>query len=137
VAAALADGTIDCLTSAHDPRTQDDKRLPFAQASAGASGVETLLALGLSAAAGVGFPLSRLVDALSAAPARIFGLPGGRVEPGAPADIVLFDPDAPWRIDATRFLSIGDNSPFDGLPVQGKVRMTIKGGEVAFAAPDA
>jgi dihydroorotase len=137
VAAALADGTIDCLTSAHDPRTQDYKRLPFAQASVGASGVETLLALGLSAAAGVGFPLSRLVDALSAAPARIFGLPGGRVEPGAPADIVLFDPGAPWRIDATRFLSIGDNSPFDGLPVQGKVRMTIKGGEVAFAAPDA
>jgi dihydroorotase len=137
VAAALADGTIDCLTSAHDPRTQDDKRLPFAQAAAGASGVETLLALGLSAAAGVGFPLSRLVDALSAAPARIFGLPGGRVEPGAPADVVLFDPGAPWRIDATRFLSIGDNSPFDGLPVQGKVRMTIKGGEVAFAAPDA
>lgn len=131
--AGLADGTIDCLTSAHDPRGQDEKRLPFAQALPGMSGAETLLALAISAGENAGVPLPRLVAMMSAAPARIFGLPGGRLDVGSPADIVLFDAGAPWRIDAARFVSAGDNTPFDGLPVQGRVRWTVKGGEIAFA----
>lgn len=137
IAAAFAAGDIDCLTSAHDPRTQDDKRLPFGQAAPGASGAETLLALGLSAAAGSDMPLAGLIRALTTAPARLFGVPGGTLAPGGPADIVLFDPGAPWRIDASAFASAGDNTPFDGLPVQGRVAMTVKGGELVYRHADA
>lgn len=129
----LADGTIDCLTSAHDPRGQDEKRLPFAQATPGMSGAETLLALAISAGENAGVPLSRLIAMMSATPAAIFGVPGGNLGEGAPADIVLFDPGAPWRIAASKFVSAGDNTPFDGLPVQGRVKWTVKGGEIAFA----
>lgn len=132
ILAAFADGTIDCLTSAHDPRTQDHKRLPFAQAEPGMSGAETLLALGLSAAEGAGMPLGRLLAALTSAPARIFGIPGGRLAIGEAADIVLFDPGSPRRINAAEFASGGDNTPFDGLPVQGRVRLTLKGGEAVY-----
>jgi dihydroorotase len=131
--AGLADGTIDCLTSAHDPRGQDEKRLPFAQAMPGMSGAETLLALAISAGENADVPLSRLIAMMSATPAAIFGVPGGNLGEGSPADIVLFDPGAPWRIAASRFVSAGDNTPFDGLPVQGRVKWTVKGGEIAFA----
>lgn len=129
---ALAAGEIDCLTSAHDPRTQEEKRLPFAHAAPGMSGAETLLALGITAAAGCALPLDRLVAMMTAGPAHVFGLPGGTLATGSPADIAVFDAGAPWRIDAAGFVSSGDNTPFDGLPVQGRVRYTIKGGEVVF-----
>jgi dihydroorotase len=129
---AFADGTIDCLTSAHDPRTQDDKRLPFAQAAPGIAGAETLLALALTAAANENMVLRDVLAMLTARPAELFGLPGGAIAEGEPADLVLFDAGAPWRIDAGRFLSSGDNTPFDGLPVQGRVKMTLKGGEIVF-----
>lgn len=131
--AGLADGTIDCLTSAHDPRGQDEKRLPFAQATPGMAGAETLLALAISAGENAGVPLARLIAMMSATPASIFGVPGGNLGEGAPADIVLFDPGAPWRIAASKFVSASDNTPFDGLPVQGRVKWTVKGGEIAFA----
>ncbi len=134
--AALAEGMIDCLTSAHDPRTQDDKRLPFAQAEPGMAGAETLLALGLSAIADTDVGLGGLIAMLSANPAKLFGIPGGTLTSGSPADLVLFDPGAPWRIDAGKFASGADNTPFDGLPVQGRIVKTIKGGEIAFPAPN-
>ena len=130
--AAFAAGEIDCLTSAHDPRTQDEKRLPFGHATAGMSGAETLLALGLSVAAGSDMALPRLIAAMTSAPASIFGVPGGTLAEGAPADIVLFDAGAPWRIDASVFVSDGVNTPFDTMPVQGRVALTIKGGEITF-----
>lgn len=126
----LADGTIDIIASGHDPRTQEDKRLPFADAAPGMVGAETLLALALTPVHEGQLTLPALLARLSSHPAKLFGLPGGKLAVGEPADLVLFDPNSPWRIDADRFAASSDNSPFDGLPVQGRVLMTVKGGEV-------
>ncbi|OYU14039.1 MAG: dihydroorotase [Alphaproteobacteria bacterium PA4] len=128
VIAALADGTISVIASGHDPRTQEDKRLPFADAKAGMAGAETLLALALALVRDHAMPLAAVLRALTAAPAAIFGLQAGALRPGAPADLMLFDEAAPWRISGDRFQGAG-NTPFDGLPVAGRVKMTIKGGE--------
>lgn len=131
VLAGLADGSIDTVSSAHDPRTQEEKRLPFAAAAPGMAGVETLLPLTLMSLGESGDAM-RAVSLLSTTPARLFGLPGGTLAPGAPADIVLFDPNRAWRIDASAFGHPADNTPFDRLPVTGRVAATIKGGEVVF-----
>ncbi|TPE60457.1 amidohydrolase family protein [Sandaracinobacter neustonicus] len=125
----LADGSISILASRHDPRTQEDKRLPFADAAPGAAGSATLLALGLNLVHDGLISLPRLLALLSANPAARFGLPGGALLPGAPADLLLFDSGAPWRIDADRLPGRAGNTPFDGLPVQGRVRLLLKGGE--------
>ena len=127
----LADGTIDIIASGHDPRTQEDKRLPFADAAPGMVGGETLLALALTPVHDGRIDLVELLRRLTSAPAALFGLPGGRLAPGEPADLVLFDPGAPWRIDADRLAASANNTPFDGLPVQGRVKLTVKGGEVS------
>jgi dihydroorotase len=128
----LADGTIDVIASGHDPRSQEDKRLPFADAAPGMTGAETLLALSLSLVRDGQLVLSDLLAKLTAAPARIFGLQGGRLSAGAPADLTLFDSHAPWRIDADAMLASAGNTPFDGLPTEGRVIMTIKGGETLW-----
>lgn len=125
----LADGTISVLGSRHDPRTQEEKRLPFADAAPGAAGAATLLALGLNLVHDGLLTLPRLLALMSANPAARFALPGGRLQPGQPADLLLFDPHAPWRIDSDRLPGRAGNTPFDGLPVQGRVRLVIKGGE--------
>lgn len=137
VVEGLADGTIDMLASRHDPRSSDAKRLPFADAAPGDAGAATLLALGLALVHAGDVPLPRLLEALTAAPARRFGLPGGRIAEGAPADLLLLDPDAPWRIDSDRLLGLAGNTPFDGLPVQGRVTLLVKGGDILLegAAP--
>ncbi len=129
VCRGLADGTISMLCSRHDPRTAEEKRLPFADALPGAAGASTLLALGLSLVHEGVLSLPALMAALSANPARRFGLRAGRLEQGAPADLLLFDPGAPWRIDADSLPGKSGNSPFDGLPVMGRVRRLVKGGE--------
>ncbi len=129
VRAALADGTISVLTSRHDPRTQEEKRLPFADAAPGAAGAATLLSLGLTLVHDGLIGLPQLMALLSASPARRFGLPGGTLAVGAPADLLLFDPGAPWRIDADSLPGRAGNTPFDGLPVQGRLRLLLKGGE--------
>jgi dihydroorotase len=126
----LADGTIDVIASGHDPRTQEDKRLPFSDAAPGMVGAETLLALALTPVHEGRLPLPDLLARLTSNPAKLFGLPGGKLAPGEPADLVLFDAASPWRVDADRFAASSDNSPFDGLPVQGRVLMTVKGGEI-------
>ena len=122
--AAVADGTIDVLCSAHDPRGPEEKRLPFADASPGASGAETLLALVL----GLGLPLERLFALLAANPAKLLGLEAGVLATGMPADLVLLDPDTPWQIRGEAMKARAGNTPFDGLPVQGKVLRLWKGG---------
>lgn len=127
---SIVDGTIDVIASGHDPRTQEDKRLPFADAAPGMVGAETLLPLALTPVHDGCVDLPSLLAKLSTNPARIFGLPGGRLAPGEPADLVLFDPGAPWRIDAETLEASAGNTPFDGLPVQGRVTMTVKGGEI-------
>ena len=125
---ALADGTIDILCSGHDPRGPEAKRLPFVDAEPGMAGAESLLALGLGLARDGAIDLPRLFDLLSGAPARRFGLPGGTIEIGAQADLILVDPDAPWRISSERMAALAGNTPFAGLPVQGRVKQIIKGG---------
>lgn len=130
--AALKDGTIDIVSSGHDPRTQEEKRLPYADAAPGMAGLETLLPLTLMAL-GDDAGLSRLIDLISAAPARLFGLPGGTLAKGAPADITLFDPGRAWRIDANTMTHSAANTAFDRLPVSGRVHTTIKGGEIAYS----
>ena len=128
----LADGTIDCIASGHDPRSQEDKRLPFADAEPGMTGAETLLALALTLVRDGHMTQDALLATLTANPARIFGVPAGRIAPGLPADLMLFDPGAPWRIDADATLASAGNTPFDGLPTQGRVVLTMKGGETVW-----
>ncbi|MEP6786375.1 MAG: amidohydrolase family protein [Sphingomonadales bacterium] len=129
---ALRDGTIDVLCSAHDPRAPEAKRLPFADAEPGASGAEVLMTLALGLVRDGVIDLPRLAALTSANPAAILGIDCGRLDAGAPADLVMVDIDTPWRIDGTRFASAAGNTPFDGLPVQGKVVRTIKGGRTIF-----
>ncbi len=129
VIAGIADGTISVIASGHDPRTQEDKRLPFADAMPGMAGAETLLALAL--VRDEVLPLAAVMRAMTTAPAALFGLPGGTLSLGSPADLMLFDETAPWRIDGDAFTGAG-NTPFDGLPVAGRVVMTIKGGELVW-----
>jgi dihydroorotase len=131
VIAAIADGTISVIASGHDPRTQEDKRQPFADAQPGMAGAETLLALALSLVRDEVLSLPAALKAMTATPAALFGLPGGALSLGSPADLMLFDEMAPWRIEADRFQGAG-NTPFDGLPVAGRVKMTIKGGDLVW-----
>jgi len=130
--AALADGTIDVLCSAHDPRGAEAKRLPFADAEPGAAGAETLLTLALGLVRDGIIDLPRLAALTSRNPAKLLGLDCGRIESGAPADLTIVDIDKPWRIEGARFAGSAANTPFEGLPVQGKVVRTIKGGRAIF-----
>jgi dihydroorotase len=134
IAAGLADGTIDAIASDHSPHDQDSKRLPFAQAEFGAIGLETLLPLSLALYQKGEMSLLEVLKRLTVAPARILGLPLGRLQKGAAADLVLFDPDRPWIVDADRFRSKSKNSPFDDWPVQGQVLRTAVAGRTLFAA---
>ena len=134
VVAGLKDGTIDAIASDHSPHPQDSKRLPFASADAGIIGLETLLPLSLELVHNGQFSLLQALDALSRRPAEILRLPAGRLVPGAPADLVLFDLDRPRRIEVNSFRSKSKNSPFDGRPVQGCVLKTFVEGRVVFSA---
>lgn len=125
--AALADGTIDVLSSGHDPRGPEEKRLPFADSEPGMSGAETLFALSMTLVHTGTIAIDRLFDLLARNPARILGLEAGRLEAGMPADLILIDPGAPWQI-SNRMVAKAGNTPFDGLPVQGKVLRVWKGG---------
>jgi dihydroorotase len=126
---AVRDGTVDLLCSAHDPRGPEEKRLPYASAEPGMAGAETLLTLSLTLVKDEVISLPRLFELLSTAPAALFGVEGGRIEPGAPADLILVDEDTPWKIAAEALAGRAGNTPFDGLPVQGRVLKTIKAGQ--------
>lgn len=130
--AGLVDGTIDAVASDHRPQDQDAKRLPFAQAAFGAIGVETMLSVTLALVHEGAMGLLELVDRLSLRPARILGLDAGRLAPGAPADLVLFDPERPWKITERDLNSLAKNTPFEGRLVQGRVSMTLVDGRVVF-----
>jgi dihydroorotase len=126
--AALADGTIDILCSSHDPQGPEQKRLPFADSTAGMAGAATLLALGLGLVRDERISLPRLFALLSRNPAKLLGIEAGTLAAGMPADLVLVDAEAPWQIDADRMPGKAGNTPFDGLPVQGKALRLFKGG---------
>lgn len=125
---AVADGIIDLICSGHDPKGPEDKRLPFAEAEAGASGAETLLALTLGLVRDDVIPIDRLFALLAANPAKLLKVQAGTLEPGMPADLIVIDEGAPWRIDAERMLARAGNTPFDGLPTQGKIVQLMCGG---------
>jgi len=128
---ALGDGLIDVIVSDHDPQDVETKRLPFAEASTGAIGVETMLSASLRLAASGRLTLPRLLRTMTTRPAEILRLPGGRLQVGAPADLVLFDPEAPYVLDPATLHSRCRNTPFDEARLEGKVKMTLVAGRVA------
>jgi dihydroorotase len=133
VVEGLCDGTIDAIASDHAPWDQDSKRLPFSSASCGIVGLETLLPLSLELYHNRHMGLIEVLRRLTAGPGGILGLDAGRLRPGAAADLVVFDPEAPWRIKTDAFRSKSKNAPFDGRPVQGRVERTIVDGRTIFA----
>jgi len=130
----LADGTVDCIVSDHTPVDEDRKHLPFAEAEPGATGLELLLPLALKWGVQSKLTLAQTLARVTSAPARILGVDAGRIAPGAPADLVVFDPEAPWRVSAQALKSQGKNSPFLGLELAGRVRATVVAGSVVYEA---
>jgi dihydroorotase len=128
----LRDGTIDAIASDHAPWDQDSKRLPFSSAAYGIVGLETLLALSLELYHNRHLDLLGVVRLLTLNPAQILRLPVGRLAVGAPADLVLFDPDLCWQICPDDFLSKSKNAPFDDRPVRGRVQLTMVDGRTIF-----
>ncbi len=134
---ALAAGEIDMISSMHTPQDEESKRLPYEEAASGAVGLETLLPAALRLYHAGALALPALWRALSLNPARRFGLPGGRLEAGAPADLVLFDPDAPFVLDRFKLRSKSKNTPFDGARMQGRVLGSWVAGKRVFGGADA
>ncbi|MCK9552834.1 amidohydrolase family protein, partial [Aquamicrobium sp.] len=130
---ALKDGTLDVIVSSHDPQDVDTKRLPFSDAAAGAIGLETLLAVALRLHHNGEVPLIRIIEALSTAPARLFGLPGGSLKPGAPADLAVVDLNEPWVVSETGIRSRSKNTCFEGARLQGRVLQTLVAGRTVFS----
>jgi dihydroorotase len=128
----LKRGTIDAVVSAHDPQPPEDKRLPIAEAAYGAVGLETLLPALLSLVARDEVSLVQALKPVTSGPADLLGLPQGRLKKGAPADLVLFDPAAPWACDRDDLSSRSKNSPFDGRKLEGKVLRTWVNGLTVF-----
>ncbi|MEM7236429.1 MAG: dihydroorotase [Pseudomonadota bacterium] len=129
---AIASGAIDIICSSHDPQDEEAKRLPFEEAAAGAVGLETFLPACLRLVHEGRLSLTTLFQRASHAPAQRLGLPGGRLAPGAPADLVLFDPDAPFVLNRESLRSMSKNTPFDRQRLQGRVMGTWVGGERVF-----
>ncbi|BCP54891.1 dihydroorotase [Kaistia sp. 32K] len=129
----VADGTIDVIVSSHDPQDVDTKRHPFAEAEDGAVGLETLLAVALRLVNNGEVDLLTVARALSTRPADLLGLPGGRLTPGAPADLILVDPTMPWICDGEKLRSRSKNTPFEGARFEGRVLRTIVAGRTVYA----
>ncbi len=131
---ALADGTIDCVATDHAPHGPLDKDVEFAEASPGMMGLELCLPLLLGLVKSGVIPLARLVDALTAAPARLVGIDAPTIRGGARADLVLLDPRKEWTVDRAHVVTKSINTPFLGRTVQGRVVMTICDGRVVHEA---
>ena len=132
VVEALASGLIDTLSSMHTPQDEESKRLPYEEAASGAVGLETLLPAALRLVHAGHLDLPTLFRALALNPAKRLGLTCGRLANGAPADLVLFDPDAPFVMDRYTLRSKSRNTPFDGQRMQGKVLATYVGGQQVY-----
>jgi dihydroorotase len=129
---ALAAGDIDVVVSCHDPQDADTKRHPFAEAADGAIGLETLLAAALRLYHNDEIALLPLLRAMTANPAKLLGLPSGRLEKGAPADLILVDLGQPWVVDKAQLRARSKNSPFDESKMQGRVLMTMVAGKPVY-----
>ena len=136
VVQGLADGTIDAIASDHTPRDEESKRLPFEQAAPGGMGLSTLLAVALELHHNGHMGLLDVLKLITSAPAGLMGLDAGALIAGRPADLVLFDPEQGWKVDADKLVGKIQNSPFDGRPVQGRVILTVVDGRPVFE-PDA
>ncbi len=130
--AAVASGMIDIISSMHTPQDEESKRLPYEEAASGAVALETLLPAAMRLYHAGDMDLPTLWRALSLNPAKRLGLEGGRLAEGAPADLVLFDPDAPFVMDRFKLQSKSKNTPFDEQRMQGKVLSTYVGGKEVF-----
>ncbi len=133
VADGLADGTLDCIATDHAPHTVTEKEHQFDQAPFGVVGLETALGVGITYLVNTGvMDMGQLVQCMSETPARIFNLPGGRLEEGAEADFVLFDPACQWVVDADGFQSRSRNSAYLGETLTGRVSATFRGGRLTW-----
>lgn len=132
VCEALADGTIDAIASDHMPRDADDKRLPFAQAASGGTGLVTLLGVTLARVHDGTLSLIEAIGLVTARPAALFGLRAGRLAVGEAADLCLFDPERGWCVEAGELPGRAQNTPFDGRALEGRVLGTWKDGARVF-----
>lgn len=132
----LETGDIDIIVSSHDPQDTDDKRRPFSEAADGAIGLETLLSGALRLHYSDNVALTTVLKALTINPAKLLGLDTGRLEPGAPADLILFDPDEPWVVNKDFLKARSKNTPFDEAKLQGRVKRTIVAGVPVYRYPD-
>ena len=133
VRAGLADGTLDTIATDHAPHHYDEKEAAFAEAPNGIVGLETALGLVLTKVVGEGvIDLATMIDRMSCAPARAFGLPGGTLAAGSPGDVTVFDLEAEWTVDPKTFRSKSRNTPFTGWTLKGRPRLTVVGGQVVF-----
>ncbi|HYX20732.1 MAG TPA: dihydroorotase [Thermoanaerobaculia bacterium] len=133
LAAGLEDGTIDAIATDHAPHHADEKAVDFDSAPFGVVGLETAVSVVYDRLVARGrLSLNRFVALFSAGPARVFGLPGGTLAPGSPADLTLFDPEARWKVDPDRFVSKGRSTPFAGWELAGAPAATIVGGAVVW-----
>lgn len=130
--AAIASGLIDVVMSDHNPQDVEVKRLPFAEAAAGAIGLETMLPAGLRLVHAGELDFLSLIRAMSTRPAELLGLPGGTLRSGAPADLIVIDPDVPWLVDPDELKSKCKNTPFDEARFSGRVIRTIVGGRTVY-----
>jgi dihydroorotase len=130
--AALGSGSIDVVMSDHNPQDVETKRLPFAEAAAGAIGIETMLTAGLRLVHGGEIDLITLLKAMSTRPAELLGLAGGTLKLGARADVIVIDPDLPWVLDPAELKSKCKNTPFDEARMQGRVVRTIVSGRTVY-----
>ena len=128
----VAQGDIDVIVSSHDPQDADVKRRPFSEAAAGAVGLETLLAAAMRLNRTDGVPLMTILRAMTANPARLLGLPSGRLALGAPADLIVVDPGEPWVVNKEQLNSRSKNTPFDDSKMQGRVKRTVVAGVTVF-----
>ncbi|MEA2951437.1 MAG: dihydroorotase [Alphaproteobacteria bacterium] len=129
---ALSSGLIDVVMSDHNPQDVETKRLPFAEAAPGAIGIETMLTAGLRLVHSGELELMVLLKAMSTRPAQLLGIAGGTLKPGAPADVIVIDPDLPWVLDPAELKSKCKNTPFDEARMQGRVVRTIVSGRTVY-----
>jgi dihydroorotase len=130
--AAVASGLIDVIMSDHNPQDVEVKRLPFAEAAAGAVGLQTMLPAALRLIHNGEMDWKTLIRAMSTRPAELMGLPGGSLRPGSPADVIVIDPDTPWILDRNDLKSLCKNTPFDEARFSGRVMRTIVGGRTVY-----
>ncbi len=136
IVAGLADGTVDTIATDHAPHTVEEKSCPLPEAAFGIVGLETAIGLSMTSLVQTGLlDMPALVDRWSAAPARILGLPGGRLAEGDPGDVTVIDPARRWTVDPAAFRSSARNTPFAGSELVGRAVATVVAGRVVYRGP--